>query len=159
MKEEKILNGAYTIKEDGTLKSNYKEKTNIYNLNGYALINYKDKTYYIHRLVAQTFIPNPKNYPCVNHKDGNKLNNNVNNLEWCTYSYNNKEAYRLGLKKPSTKSSKHKSIIMLDDDKNEICLFYKMKDVDKYFGKKINNIRRAINTETKAHGYYWKDLI
>lgn len=45
-------------------------------------------TFLIHRLVAQAFIDNPNNYDCINHKDENPLNNNVENLEWCTYSYN-----------------------------------------------------------------------
>lgn len=59
----------------------------------------KRKKYYIHRLVAQAFIPNPNNLPCVNHKDGNKLNNNVDNLEWCTYKDNNVHAKDTGLNK------------------------------------------------------------
>lgn len=44
---------------------------------------------YVHRLVAEAFIPNPNNYPCINHKDENPMNNCVDNLEWCTYQYNN----------------------------------------------------------------------
>lgn len=51
-------------------------------------VNNIQKRYSIHRLVALHFIPNPENKPCVNHKDENPLNNNVDNLEWCTYSYN-----------------------------------------------------------------------
>ena len=43
----------------------------------------------VHKMVAKAFVPNPCNYECVNHKDENPLNNNADNLEWCTYSYNN----------------------------------------------------------------------
>lgn len=50
-----------------------------------------------HRIVAETFIPNPQNLPCVNHKDGNKLNNLIDNLEWCTYSQNTRHAMSSGL--------------------------------------------------------------
>ena len=61
--------------------------------NGYCQVTlYKDKKrnkFLIHRLVASAFIKNPKNYPHINHKDENKLNNNVSNLEWCTVAYNN----------------------------------------------------------------------
>lgn len=52
---------------------------------------------HIHRLVAEAFIPNPDRKPCVNHKDANKLNNNVENLEWVTYRENTMHAYNLGL--------------------------------------------------------------
>lgn len=50
--------------------------------------NNKKKMFYAHRLVAEYFLPNPDNLPVVNHKDGNKLNNDVNNLEWVSYSEN-----------------------------------------------------------------------
>jgi len=50
--------------------------------------NGTQKHHYIHRLLALTYIPNPNNYPCVNHKDCNRLNNNLENLEWCTHEYN-----------------------------------------------------------------------
>lgn len=51
--------------------------------------NQKKHKFQVHRLVAETFIDNPDHLPCVNHKDENKLNNCVSNLEWCTYQYNN----------------------------------------------------------------------
>ena len=50
--------------------------------------NGKKKMFYAHRLVAETYLDNPNKLPIVNHKDGNKLNNNINNLEWVTYSEN-----------------------------------------------------------------------
>ena len=56
----------------------------------------------MHRLVAQTFLLNPDNLPCVNHKDGNKLNNSVGNLEWCTRSENARHSFQMGLQKKVT---------------------------------------------------------
>ena len=75
-------------------------------------IDSKTKVCSIHRLVAKTFLPNPNNYKCVNHIDGNKENNAVNNLEWCNYSHNMKHAYRNGLRvaKGRAKLSKSQEI-------------------------------------------------
>lgn len=67
------------------------KQCNLYSENGIKV--YKR----IHRLVAETYIPNAKNLPQVNHKDGNKLNNNVNNLEWTTNSENTIHGYRNNL--------------------------------------------------------------
>ena len=64
--------------------------------------NQKDKYISIHRLVAEAFLPNPNNYPVINHIDGDTSNNRVDNLEWCTQSHNVKEAYRIGLAKPTS---------------------------------------------------------
>lgn len=64
---------------------------------GYMQVCIGYKYYLVHRLVAMTFIENPNNYRCVNHKDGDTKNNHYTNLEWCTYSYNIKHSiYALG---------------------------------------------------------------
>ena len=62
--------------------------------------NNSKRTFQVHRLVALAFLPKVNGKKYVNHKDGNKKNNNVNNLEWCTRSENQKHAYKLGLQVP-----------------------------------------------------------
>ena len=69
---------------------------------GYYVVNLwknnKREQMLVHRLVAETFLSNFENHPYINHIDGNKLNNNVNNLEWCTPAENNSHAYRIKLR-------------------------------------------------------------
>lgn len=62
--------------------------------NGREIFRIKNKDYFIHRLVAENFIPNPNNLPMVNHRDENPLNNHFINLEWCTGKYNNEYGLR-----------------------------------------------------------------
>ena len=80
----------YSISEDGEIRNSKGKiiKGEISN-NGYRRVSLsnndvKHKKMSVHRLVAETYIPNPHNYPEVNHKNENKLDNNVNNLEWCS---------------------------------------------------------------------------
>lgn len=112
----------------------------------------KSKHFQVHRLVAQAYIPNPDNLPCVNHKDENKLNNCVNNLEWCTVAYNNN--YGTRNKKISIAKEKYK--------KRCICVetgevFNSIKEAKKL---KLNNkgaLWACLNgiNET-CGGYHWK---
>lgn len=96
--------GLYQISNHGRIKS-FRESTKFYGQTEHLLSptvtpnGYETVTLYtgpsgrhkflVHRLVAQAFIPNPNHYEAVNHKDENKRNNHVDNLEWCTLSYNN----------------------------------------------------------------------
>lgn len=121
----KCYEGVYEVAEDGTIFSlarivkragpigDYRVKgrplrikmvgPGYYKGSGYAAVNLtkrkKMRTLSVHRIVALHFIPNPHGYKEVNHKDGDKLNNHVSNLEWCTKSQNTKHAYDTGLRK------------------------------------------------------------
>jgi len=71
---------------------------------GYLRVNLpKKKKKQFHRLLMESFVPNPNNYPCINHIDGNKQNNSLDNLEWCTYAHNINHAIQTGLKTVSEK--------------------------------------------------------
>lgn len=110
----------------------------------------------IHRLVAIQFLPNPENKCCVNHKDGDKENNHVTNLEWVTMSENTKHAYENGLIKSSfLKGEKHRSSKLLDSDILQIREYYFLK---KYTQKELSliynvsqkHISAIINNKTRV---------
>lgn len=88
--ERKILAGKGCNHKYNTLKERY-IATKCYGKYPAVVLckNGITKRQTIHRLVARAFLPNPNNLPCINHKDENKLNNRADNLEWCSYKYNN----------------------------------------------------------------------
>lgn len=106
---------SYLIGNKGTVKRTNPEIIKRYNTDilkgmiktdGYKMYWISKKWHYSHRLVGVHFIPNGLNYPEINHKDGNKLNNSVDNLEWVTHSQNHKHRFDvLGHKIPSGQAS------------------------------------------------------
>jgi len=88
--------------------------------NNYLRLRIYNKSYYVHRLVAKTFIPNPENKPMVNHIDGNKKNNAVVNLEWNTCKENNHHAIINNLSKPPKGGSEYLKKRVLNKDTGEI---------------------------------------
>ena len=122
--------------------------------NGYLELEILGKHHYIHRLVAEAFIPNPDNLPCINHKDENKENNSVENLEWCDYSYNANYGTR-------TKRAKEKQFgdrfVVINLDTGEV---YKTpKDASRATGIHNDSISRVCKGKSKtAGGYRWRYL-
>ncbi len=109
---------------------------------------------YVHRLVAQAFIPNPSGLPFVNHKDECKTHNWADNLEWCTYEHNNKEAYRLGLKQSRIKP---KRVVQLSKDYKIENVFESVQQIEKTLGYSSGNIVQVCNKKRKsAYGYIWR---
>lgn len=143
------------------LKRRVKEKFLSFNKsnNGYIQVcltkNGKCKTFILHRLVAQAFIPNPENKPQINHIDGNKENNCVDNLEWCDASENMQHASKTGLLKSNVK----RSVNQYDLNGNFITTWDSITDFLKAKGLNIksSNITSCCRGNKKsAYGYKWK---
>lgn len=119
-----------------------------YNAKGYSQIcltkNNNKKTYKVHRLVAETFIPNPKNKTQVNHKDENKSNNNKDNLEWCNCMYN-------------IQYSLSKKVEQYDKNGNYIKTWDSLSSIAKEFNGYTTIISRCCKNKCKsAYGYVWR---
>ena len=106
---------------------------------------------YVHRLIAEAFIPNPNNYPYINHKNENKLDNRIENLEWCTPQYN----INYGTRNERAKKSLYKSVIQIDKNNKIIKKWDSINEAQKEF--KIKNISTCCKGKRKtAGGFIWK---
>ena len=141
--------------------------------NGYVRISIRKgnekyetpKTFRIHRLVAEYFIPNLENKPQINHIDGNKENNNVDNLEWCTCKENIQHSWDIGLRKKKkgkenpmyNKASVHRKPVTNGDINFESTYHAERWLKENGYPKAARSaIRRCCNGELKtAYGYKW----
>lgn len=139
--------GLYEVSSTGIIRNAKTKKYIVQStINGYFRVNLwkenKYKTRRVHRLVAEAFIPNPKNKRTVNHKDGNKQNNCVENLEWMTHSENNKHAYNNGMKTNNTP-------IIIDGE----ITFVSQSDAAKYLGVSQSFVSSSVHNGRRINGH------
>ncbi len=169
-KDIKNYEGLYQISNLGRVKSlgnNKYKKDKILKFRvgkfGYGYLHLskhgKEKTAKIHRLVAEAFISNPDNKETVNHIDGNKLNNNANNLEWCTIRENSQHRNRTGLSKARYGKDNHlsKEVIQYDLKMNEISRYGSTREAQRMTGYKQTYISACcLGKYRTAYNYIWK---
>lgn len=160
--------GIYSVSNYGRVKGRGKQlfgdeelllkpKTNNRGYKCVCLYGNKSKKYmFVHRLVAQCFIPNPDNLPFVNHKDENTCNNNVDNLEWCTHLYNVR--YGTGILRKNAKTERLKKKVLQYSINGEfIREWHSASDAARELGLSIPHISKAARNLIKTHGgYIWK---
>lgn len=123
------------------------------------------RKYFVHQLIAVTFLPNPNNYKIINHKDGKKINNKPNNIEWCDYSHNEKHSYRVLGKKPTCPgagkfgidSSQSKPLTQFTKSGTIIAHFVSLKAASDSVGGLYTSIAKAVEGKRKTFkGFIWE---
>ncbi len=125
-------------------------------VNGYLRVGLSkdgvEKKFYIHRLVAQAFIPNPKNKPQIDHIDGNKQNNRVDNLRWVTSKENNNNP----ITKQKLVKAKSKPLEQLNLNGDVLATYPSTIEVERVLGFDQGEISLACRKGVKRYNYYWR---
>lgn len=154
MIEKKI--GNYTIYGDGRIYLTHCHRfiKPTISKDGYCRCQFNGRLRLTHRVIAQALIPNPDNLPVVNHKNGIRHDNRVENLEWVSSSDNQKHAYRMGLRLPAqlgrSGSLHHRSKIVISIKDTAIIEHESMNKCAEYLGGSRGNMYKAI---TKGYSY------
>lgn len=147
--------GKYQISNYGNVYSliNNVQLKGVNNGNGYLRVKLNERLFYIHRLVAMAFIPNPKGYKEINHKDENKLNNNADNLEWCSHKYN----MIFGTRNKRAIDNTKKSVIQYTMSGKYVCSYNSIVEAAGKMSISKGNIVSVLKGNRKsAGGYKWK---
>jgi hypothetical protein len=115
-------------------------------------INGKSFNKKVHRLVAQTFIPNPNILPEVNHKDGNRTNNNVSNIEWCTRSYNRQYREKHGFSQTEVLGQ---PVFAINLTTLEVSSFRSQREASRVLEISSGSISAVIKGKRKRAGHFW----
>ena len=152
--------GIYQVSSLGKVRSAKGLKSQRNNGRGYLQVELwkhnKGKAFYVHRLVANAFLKNERNFPTVNHKDGNKKNNCVNNLEWCTYSYNNIHALKHGLRHSNRNNAHMSKRVEALKDGRVVYSFPSMREAERQLHMSNGSVSKAIIKGWKFNGYEWR---
>lgn len=128
------------------------------NKNGYLQFalnkDSKRKMAYVHIIVANTFIDNPFDLKTVNHKDGNKLNNSIENLEWNSYSENNTHSYRELHRSIADEGATPKTVYIIDTVEKKLQYYSSITETSKVIGLSHTQINRYIHSNNKWKGRY-----
>lgn len=157
----------YEVSSNGEVRSiNYNHtgicktlKPSISSKGYYGVILVKDsRRFYrsVHRLVAEAFLPNPNDLPYINHRDENKLNNKVSNLEWCTAKYNIRYGSCIDRRANKQRLTRGVSVISIDNDGNKV-KYISAKEASRVTGINQGSISKCCNGERRiAGGFKWK---